>query len=61
MWVMMKGEGTEDDPDSQHLLAHCLDVRDVEVLELITPEVSTLSEFAVHGRSLTGLRAKREP
>lgn len=38
----MKGEGTAHDTDAKHALAHCLQLGEVGVLELITSEVSLL-------------------
>lgn len=40
LWVLMKSEGTAQDMDAKHVLEKCLQSSEVNLLELITPEVS---------------------
>ena len=44
----MKAEGTAEDPDAKHVWKSCLKPRTIDVVELITPEVSGYKHITWH-------------
>lgn len=66
----MQSEGTAQDADAKHVAEECIQMRDVNLLELLTPEVSDLGKHGDHplhpdkslvSRGVIGSGAERRP
>ncbi|CAN0417481.1 unnamed protein product [Pylaiella littoralis] len=44
LWTLMKAEGSAQNPDAQHVRGDCIQSRDVDLVELITPKGYVISD-----------------